>query len=142
MWESSHRAGLTIGMSGKRCASRSRCAYIASVRSRASRSAAASSSPSYNPPMGSLAKPVVCIVTPYAKKANNGNWRTAARWARMLGDRCRVIVQTEWKGKDADVLIALHARRSAASIASFNAAHPDRPIAVVLTGTDLYKDLP
>jgi len=60
----------------------------------------------------------------------------------MLGDRCRVIVQTEWKGKDADVLIALHARRSAASIASFNAAHPDRPIAVVLTGTDLYKDLP
>ena len=39
-------------------------------------------------------------------------------------------------------MVALHARRSASSIASFNAAHPDRPIAVVLTGTDLYQDLP
>ena len=60
----------------------------------------------------------------------------------MLGDRCKVIVQTEWSGHDADVLIALHARRSAASVANFHARHPDRPIVVVLTGTDLYKDLP
>src|SRR5689334_14303711 len=92
--------------------------------------------------MGSLGKPVVCIVTPYSKKANNGNWRTAARWAQMLSGRCKVIVQTEWDGNDADVMIALHARRSAASIARFSAAHPSRPIAVVLTGTDLYEDLP
>ena len=60
----------------------------------------------------------------------------------MLADRCKVIVQTEWSGKDADILIALHARRSAASVASFHAHHPERPIVVVLTGTDLYKDLP
>ena len=60
----------------------------------------------------------------------------------MLGDRCKVIVQTEWSGHDADVLIALHARRSAASVANFHARHPDRSIVVVLTGTDLYKDLP
>ena len=60
----------------------------------------------------------------------------------MLGDRCRVIVQTEWDGKEADLLLALHARRSASSIANFHARHPDRPIVVVLTGTDLYKDLP
>jgi len=92
--------------------------------------------------MGSLARPVVCIVTPYSKKANNGNWRTAARWARALGDRCKVIVQTGWDGKDADILLALHARRSAPSVASFSAKHPDRPIVVVLTGTDLYRDLP
>src|SRR6478609_5001498 len=142
MWESSQSAGFTIGMSGNRSVSRSRWPYRASVRWRASRSAAANSSASYNRPMGSLARPVVCIVTPYSKKANNGNWRTAARWARALGDRCKVIVQTGWDGKDADILLALHARRSAPSVASFSAKHPDRPIVVVLTGTDLYRDLP
>jgi putative glycosyltransferase (TIGR04348 family) len=60
----------------------------------------------------------------------------------MLGDHCKVIVQTEWNGKDADILIALHARRSATSVASFQARQPGRAIALVLTGTDLYKDLP
>ena len=60
----------------------------------------------------------------------------------MLRDRCRIIVQTQWDGEPVDALIALHARRSAASIEAFNAAGSDRRIAVVLTGTDLYKDLP
>jgi putative glycosyltransferase (TIGR04348 family) len=60
----------------------------------------------------------------------------------MLGDRFRVIVQTAWSGEDADALIALHARRSADSIAAFRDRAPGRGIAVVLTGTDLYKDLP
>ena len=85
---------------------------------------------------------MVLIVTPATRSANNGNWRTAARWADMLGDRYRVIVQTEWDGRPAEALIALHARRSAASIAQFRAREPKRGIAVVLTGTDLYRDLP
>jgi putative glycosyltransferase (TIGR04348 family) len=88
------------------------------------------------------AKPVVCIVTPGTRDANNGNWRTAARWAQMLGDRYRVIVQTAWEGKSGDAMIALHARRSAPSISAFRDRAPRRGIAVVLTGTDLYEDLP
>ena len=40
-----------------------------------------------------------------------------------------------------DLLIALHAGRSSASLARFVAAYPDRPTIVVLTGTDLYRDL-
>ena len=60
----------------------------------------------------------------------------------MLRDRYRVIVQTRWQGERADALIALHARRSAASIAEFHAAAKAVRIAVVLTGTDLYRDLP
>ena len=92
--------------------------------------------------MGSLAKPVVCIVTPGTRTENNGNWRTAVRWAAMLQGRCRIIVQTRWDGKPADALIALHARRSADSIAEFHARAPGRSIAVMLTGTDLYRDLP
>ena len=57
-----------------------------------------------------------------------------SEWAKMLGDRYRVIVQTAWDGKSADAMIALHARRSAASIRAFRAQAPDRGLAVVLTG--------
>lgn len=39
-------------------------------------------------------------------------------------------------------MIALHARRSAGSIAAYRERHPAGPLAVVLTGTDLYRDLP
>ena len=59
----------------------------------------------------------------------------------MLRPRCRVIVQSEWRGERADALIALHAFRSAASVDAFH-ARGNGPIAVVLTGTDLYRDLP
>ncbi len=47
-----------------------------------------------------------------------------------------------WSGKPADILVALHARRSAAAVREFASAHPDRPVVVALTGTDLYADLP
>jgi putative glycosyltransferase (TIGR04348 family) len=79
-------------------------------------------------------------VTPGTKSANNGNWRTAVRWAGMLRDRYRPIVQTAWRGEAADALIALHAWRSAESIARFHAEAGGRRMAVVLTGTDLYGD--
>lgn len=59
----------------------------------------------------------------------------------MLRNDCRVIVQTAWDGTPADALIALHARRSAEAIAKFRSAS-QRRIGVVLTGTDLYRDLP
>jgi len=85
---------------------------------------------------------VLCIVTPGTRRANNGNWRTAARWAQMLRDRFRVIVQTAWDGRHCDAMVALHARRSAESIARFHEARGSRHLAVVLSGTDLYRDLP
>jgi len=86
------------------------------------------------------AKPLVLLVTPGTRDANNGNWRTAARWSRMLRDRYRIIVQTAWSGERADAMVALHAKRSAQSIAAFHST--GRPVAVVLSGTDLYRDLP
>src|SRR5688572_6489528 len=88
-----------------------------------------------------LAKPVVCIVTPGTRSANNGNWRTAARWAEMLRGRCRVIVQTQWDGEPADAMVALHAFRSADSVARFGERWPGRPVAVMLTGTDIYGEM-
>ncbi len=87
------------------------------------------------------APPTVCIVSPALADANNGNWQTAARWQRFLAPLGRVAIAPAWDGRPLDALIALHARRSAESIAAFRDAHPNAPIALVLTGTDLYRDL-
>ncbi len=38
-------------------------------------------------------------------------------------------------------MIALHARRSAPSVHAWAARHPNKPLIVVLTGTDLYRDI-
>ncbi|MGQ3051734.1 MAG: selenoneine biosynthesis selenosugar synthase SenB [Roseateles sp.] len=81
------------------------------------------------------------IVTPALAQANNGNWQTAHRWAQLLRPAYRVALAQHWQGGDEALLIALHARRSAAAIAAFRAAHPARPILLVLTGTDLYRDI-
>jgi putative glycosyltransferase (TIGR04348 family) len=91
-----------------------------------------------------MPRPSVLLVTPYAAQANNGNWRTAARWARFLRPRYRVIVQAgpAQQPAEADCLVALHARRSHDAVRAWRDRHPDRPVVVVLTGTDLYRDLP
>ena len=81
------------------------------------------------------------IVTPALADANNGNWQTAQRWARMLSPTYRVRIAAYWSEGDEAVLIALHARRSAPALAAWRASHPDRPSLLVLTGTDLYRDL-
>jgi putative glycosyltransferase (TIGR04348 family) len=47
-----------------------------------------------------------------------------------------------YDGADCDLLVALHARRSFPSVQQFAARYPERPRVVVLTGTDLYRDLP
>ena len=60
----------------------------------------------------------------------------------MLKGSFRVILQSEWRGEPADLLVALHAKRSAGSIAAFREYRGAAPIALVLTGTDLYRDLP
>lgn len=87
------------------------------------------------------AKPRVCIVTPGNAAANNGNWHTAVRWRRLLAPCAETSVVPAWRQEPADLLIALHARRSAESIWRFRAAYPGRPLILVLTGTDLYRDL-
>lgn len=59
----------------------------------------------------------------------------------MLREEFRVILQTAWEGEAVDAIVALHAERSADSIASFRERHPRGGMAVVLSGTDLYRDL-
>jgi putative glycosyltransferase (TIGR04348 family) len=62
----------------------------------------------------------ILIASPALQSANNGNWQTADRWSRFLSSAYRVSLDTGWDPTD----------------------HPDHaPIAVVLTGTDLYRDI-
>ena len=83
--------------------------------------------------------PRVLIVSPALADANNGNWHTAARWQQFLSGSAEVRIAKDWDGAPVDALIALHARRSAPAIARFAAS--GRPLAVVLTGTDVYRDI-
>lgn len=86
-------------------------------------------------------KPTILIVTPALAGANNGNWQTARRWAGFLESRYHIDIADHWHGLAADMLIALHARRSGEAVEAWAAAHPRRPIALVLTGTDAYRDI-
>ena len=84
------------------------------------------------------------IVSPALVDANNGNWRTARRWQELLSGRHPVRITKAWPDAQADgdtLMLALHARRSAAPIAAWAQRHPGRGLAVVLTGTDLYQDI-
>jgi putative glycosyltransferase (TIGR04348 family) len=85
----------------------------------------------------------VVIVSPATARENNGNWQTASRWAHFLRARHDVSIVHEWTPAMAppDLLIALHARRSAASLAAWTQSQPGRPSLLVLTGTDLYRDI-
>ena len=67
---------------------------------------------------------------------------TALRWQGFLEELGYSVEVTEsWSGGDADVLIALHAYRSHQSIVQFKKKYPSRPIVLILTGTDLYRDI-
>lgn len=96
-----------------------------------------------------VAPPNLTIISPALAAANNGNWHTARRWSAFLAAGHRVEVRTDWSPADGfagdpsrmpDAMIALHARRSAAPLARFAAT--GRPVALVMTGTDLYRDIP
>jgi putative glycosyltransferase (TIGR04348 family) len=88
-------------------------------------------------------KKQVLIVSPASARENNGNWQTASRWAHFLRADCDVAIASDWTAQQSapDLMIALHARRSAGALAAFAAACPARPRVLILTGTDLYRDI-
>jgi putative glycosyltransferase (TIGR04348 family) len=82
------------------------------------------------------------IVTPAPPGSRYGNRVTALRWARLLKALGhRVHVTQEYSNESFDLLIALHAKHSHPSIVRFHKVHPERPLIIALTGTDLYRDL-
>src|SRR2546423_408487 len=82
----------------------------------------------------------IALVTPAGPGARNGNRHTALRWATFLraaGHRVEVAVQWTPDSR-VDAMLALHARRSYASIKTFSS---DKLLVVALTGTDVYRDI-
>ena len=78
------------------------------------------------------------LVTPAKENSRNGNRTSAMRWAGLLrraGHRVRI--ETDYNGELTDLVIALHAWRSAAAIRRYREASPQGPLVVALGGTDV-----
>jgi len=84
----------------------------------------------------------ILIVTPAPRQSLHGNRVTAMRWAKMLRSLGHhVDLREQYSDQPCDVFVALHARKSARAIQHFQREHPDKPLLVALTGTDLYRDI-
>lgn len=82
------------------------------------------------------------LVTPAPPRTRFGNRITALRWEQVLtGLGHDVTIGQGWDGEPADLLVALHARRSAPALAGFAEARPAAPVILALTGTDVYRDI-
>jgi putative glycosyltransferase (TIGR04348 family) len=81
----------------------------------------------------------IVIITPRGPTSRTGNRVAAVRWARLLrGLGHRVRVASDYDGAAADLMVAVHAWRSAGAIERFKARYPDRPVVLQLSGTDIY----
>lgn len=82
------------------------------------------------------------IITPAPPHSRKGNRVTAVRWAHILRDLGhRVFIEQEYQDQDCDLLVVLHARRGFPSVKRFRREHPESPLILALTGTDLYNDI-
>lgn len=95
----------------------------------------------------------IVIVAPL--RPGSGNEVTATRWATHLDDLGHEVeivgVSQHHEAPhpddvatldNAEVLICLHGRRSAPTAQWWRTRHPERPVVVGLSGTDLYLDMP
>ncbi len=82
----------------------------------------------------------IFMITPAGKRSSSGNQATATRWRKILKRLGhRVTVNSDWDGSDTNMMVALHAWRSADTVEAFRKRYPDRPLILALTGTDLYR---
>ncbi len=86
----------------------------------------------------------VIVTTPYGRDSLQGNTVTALRVISIL-EEAGVDAMMLCRGEEmqrADVIIALHARKSSHYLADFMELNPEGKVIVYLTGTDLYDDVP
>lgn len=80
------------------------------------------------------------LITPAPPTSLAGNRATAVRWARILRAlKHTVDISVEYAGEAADLMLALHAWRSADAIDQFAKKYPHKPLIVAITGTDAYR---
>lgn len=84
----------------------------------------------------------ILIITPAPPQSKMGNRVTAIRWSRILRQLGhKTTIAREYSRQACDIMVALHARRSANSVAVFRHEYPERPLILALSGTDLYGDI-
>jgi putative glycosyltransferase (TIGR04348 family) len=82
------------------------------------------------------------MVTPAPPRSLVGNRVTALRWSRLLGQlHHKVSIVEEYDGQACDLMVALHARKSARSIERLAEERPGTPVVLAMTGTDLYSSV-
>ena len=84
----------------------------------------------------------IALLCPPRMGRRSGNAVTAQRYRSLfssLGHSVRIL--DAYDGKPYDVLVALHAKKSAQGALAFARAHPQSRLIVVMTGTDLYRDI-
>lgn len=82
----------------------------------------------------------IAILTPQSNSPLAGNQTTAERWQahlQALGHSVQIIYR--YADEACDWLIALHAYKSAEAILRWKQQQADRPLTLMLTGTDLYQ---
>ena len=87
----------------------------------------------------------ILIAYPDVAGVINGNQVTAQRWRAILKElghevETTATAKTDLASENYDLLIALHAIKSAGVIEEFRETSPDKPIVVAITGTDIYSD--
>ena len=81
----------------------------------------------------------ITIVTPAHASTQSGNRITAERWQAILQRLGhRVTISTGDDAITSDLLVAIHAWRSAEAVTRFRKRYPAKPIIVCLSGTDVY----
>src|SRR6476646_9991727 len=84
----------------------------------------------------------IVLITPAGPTSRTGNRVAASRWAgilRTLGHRVRIA--SSYDGRRYDLMVAIHAWRSADAIERFKAQYPGCPVVLQLSGTDIYDYL-
>jgi putative glycosyltransferase (TIGR04348 family) len=84
----------------------------------------------------------IVLITPEGPTKRTGNRVVSLRWSRilrMLGHH--VHIASSYDGRPADLMVAIHAWRSAGAIERFKARYPARPVVLQLSGTDIYEYL-
>jgi len=82
------------------------------------------------------------IVVPSKAGRRSGNRVTARRWAGFLESLGhRVVIDVDYNREACDLLVALHAHRSAAAALRYRQRCPSGRLVMALSGTDLYRDL-
>ncbi|MDB4408736.1 glycosyltransferase [Akkermansiaceae bacterium] len=85
----------------------------------------------------------ICVASPYPLSELKGNSVTTRRIVDILNEAgFEARGSHEFDGAPADVLISLHAFKGEKAVLDFQRYCPDGKVIVLITGTDLYVDLP